>query len=102
LNTIERFITSPPAATNESGSFRTTPDRELFLNTLSWVNERFNWICHAYCLMANHYHLVIETPDGNLSKGIRQINEVYTQAYNQRHHRKSKGKDLTLQRSAAD
>jgi REP element-mobilizing transposase RayT len=76
--------------------FQDDTDRELFLNTLSRVNERFNWICHAYCLMANHYHLVIETPDGNLSKGMRQLNGVYTQAYNRRHHRKSKGKDLTL------
>jgi len=39
--------------------FQDDTDRELFLNTLSRVNERFNWICHAYCLMANHYHLRI-------------------------------------------
>ena len=38
----------------------------------------FNWLCHAYCLMDNHYHPVIETPDGNLSKGMRQLNGVYT------------------------
>ena len=37
--------------------------------------------------MNNHYHLVIETPDGNLSKGMRQLNGVYTQAFNHRHHR---------------
>lgn len=37
--------------------------------------------------MRNHYHLVIETPDGNLSKGMRQLNGVYTQTYNRRHHR---------------
>jgi putative transposase len=67
--------------------FQDDDDRELFLNTLSRVNERFHWICHAYCLMGNHYHLVIETPDGNLSKGMRQLNGVYTQAYNRRHHR---------------
>jgi len=51
------------------------------------VSERFHWLCHAYCLMGNHYHLVIETPDGNLSKGMRQLNGVYTQAFNRRHHR---------------
>ena len=67
--------------------FQDDTDRELFLNTLSQVNERFHWICHAYCLMGNHYHLVIETPDGNLSKGMRQLNGVYTQAFNRRHHR---------------
>jgi len=46
-----------------------------------------NWMCHAYCLMTNHYHLLIETPDGNLSKGMRQLNGVFTQASNRRHGR---------------
>ena len=67
--------------------FKDDRDRELFLNTLAQVTERFHWICHAYCLMNNHYHLVIETPDGNLSKGMRQLNGVYTQAFNKRHSR---------------
>jgi putative transposase len=67
--------------------FKDDSDRELFLKTLAQVNERFHWICHAYCLMNNHYHLVIETPDGNLSKGMRQLNGVYTQAFNKRHRR---------------
>ena len=51
------------------------------------VVERFNWVCHAYCLMENHYHLVIETPEGNLSKGMRHLNGVFTQATNRRHGR---------------
>lgn len=67
--------------------FKDDGDRELFLTTLWQVSERFHWLCHAYCLMGNHYHLVIETPDGNLSKGMRQLNGVYTQAFNRRHHR---------------
>jgi putative transposase len=67
--------------------FKEDSDRELFLSTLAHVNERFHWICHAYCLMNNHYHLVIETPDGNLSKGMRQLNGVYTQKFNKRHGR---------------
>jgi len=67
--------------------FKDDSDRELFLNTLARVTEQFHWICHGYCLMNNHYHLVIETPDGNLSKGMRQLNGVYTQAFNQRHRR---------------
>jgi len=54
---------------------------------LSQVTERFHWLCHAYCLMDNHYHLVVETPDANLSQGMRQLNGVYTQAYNRRHRR---------------
>ena len=63
------------------------PDRELFLDTLSQIVERFNWLCHAYCLMGNHYHLMIETPDGNLTAGMRQLNGVYTQRFNRRHRR---------------
>ena len=54
---------------------------------LAEVVERFNWLCHAYCLMTNHYHLVVETPDANLSKGMRQLNGMYTQATNRRHKR---------------
>ncbi|MBZ0157852.1 MAG: transposase [Alphaproteobacteria bacterium] len=60
-------------------------DRASFLGIVESVVKRFNWLCHAYCLMNNHYHLLIETPDGNLSKGMRQLNGVYTQAYNRRH-----------------
>ena len=62
-------------------------DRTAFLEILDEVIQRFNWVCRAYCLMGNHYHLVIETPDGNLSKGMRQLNGVYTQASNRRHGR---------------
>lgn len=61
--------------------FRTDQDRIRFLNTLQHVNKRHNWICHAYCLMDNHYHLLVETPDGNLAIGMRQLNGVYTQLF---------------------
>ena len=44
-----------------------------------------HWLCHAYCLMDNHYHLLVETPEGNLSAGMRQLNGVYTQAFNRTH-----------------
>jgi REP element-mobilizing transposase RayT len=67
--------------------FHNDEDRSLFLHILKKVNDRFNWLCHAYCLMDNHYHLIIETPDGNLSKGMRQLNGVYTQAFNKEHKR---------------
>ncbi len=67
--------------------FKDDEDRELFLDTLTKVNERYNWLCHAYCLMNNHYHLLIETPDGNLSKGMRHLNGIYTQRYNKRYKR---------------
>ena len=42
-------------------------DRGLWLNILGHICERFNWVVHAYCQMGNHYHILIETPDGNLS-----------------------------------
>lgn len=61
-------------------------DRRAFFEILASVVERCNWRCHAYCLMDNHYHLVIETPDGNLSYGMRQLNGIYTQQYNRAHH----------------
>jgi len=67
--------------------FKDDQDRENFLRTLQHVNKRYNWLCHAYCLMDNHYHLLIETPDGNLSLGMRQLNGVYTQLFNNRHRR---------------
>ena len=62
-------------------------DREQMLLLLGEVCERFNWVVHSYCLMSNHYHLLIETPDGNLSKGMRQLNGVYTQRFNRKHGR---------------
>jgi putative transposase len=62
-------------------------DRGAFLDVLSSVIEQFNWTCYAYCLMSNHYHLLVQTPDANLSKGMRQLNGVYTQAYNRRHNK---------------
>ncbi len=62
-------------------------DRELFLEVLQEVCERFNWTPHAYCLMSNHYHLLLETPDSNLAKGMRHLNGVYTQRFNRKHKR---------------
>ncbi len=67
--------------------FRNDRDRKIFLDIMGDVIERFHFICHAYCLMDNHYHLVIETPEGNLSEGMRQINGVYTQRYNFLHQK---------------
>ena len=67
--------------------FEDDTDRAQFLSVLADVVADFNWICHAYCLMSNHYELIIETPDGNLSKGMRQLNGVFTQISNRRHHR---------------
>jgi len=62
-------------------------DREMFLAVLAHVVDRFGWICHAYCLMSNHFHLMIETPRSNLSRGMGQLNGMYTQRFNRTHAR---------------
>jgi putative transposase len=60
-------------------------DRQQFLTVLGEVVVRTGWIVHAYVLMDNHYHLLIETPQANLSRGMRQLNGVYTQRFNSLH-----------------
>ena len=67
--------------------FDDNEDREQFLAVLQEVVLRFNWLCHAYCLMDNHYHLMVETVDANLSEGLRQLDGVYTQRFNRAHGR---------------
>ena len=67
--------------------FLVDPDRDLFLDVLADVVKRFNWRCHAYCQMTNHYHLLIETIEPTLSRGMRHLNGVYTQEFNRRHRR---------------
>lgn len=62
-------------------------DRDAWLELLGQVCERFNWHSHAYCLMSNHYHVVVETPEGNLAQGMRQLNGVYTQYVNRTYKR---------------
>ncbi len=61
-------------------------DRLDWLEVLGTVCDRFNWVIHAFCQMTNHYHVLLETVDGNLSKGMRQLNGLYTQRFNRRHH----------------
>jgi REP element-mobilizing transposase RayT len=62
-------------------------DRKRFLVVLTSVVSRYHVLCHAYCLMGNHYHLLLETPEANLSRAMRQLNGVYSQAFNRRHRR---------------
>jgi len=66
--------------------YQNDDDRENFLDVLASVIVRFGWICHSYCLMGNHYHLLIETPEPTLCGGMRQLNGVYTQRYNRSHN----------------
>lgn len=60
-------------------------DRIAFLSVLETVVSRFGWLLHSYVLMNSHYHLIVECPKANLSKGMRQLNGVYTQHFNRRH-----------------
>ena len=62
-------------------------DRLAWLEIFAQVCQRFNWVCHAWCQMSNHYHILIETPEANLSQGMRQLNGVYTQWINRSHSR---------------
>lgn len=62
--------------------FRNDIQRAIFLELLDECNKAFNVEIHAYCLMDNHYHLLISTPDANLSRVMRHLNGVYTQQYN--------------------
>lgn len=62
-------------------------DRHRFLDLLGKEVTQQGWFCYAYCLMDNHYHLLIETPEPNLVAGMRRLNGVYTQAFNRRHRR---------------
>jgi REP element-mobilizing transposase RayT len=67
--------------------FLSDADRQTFLDTLAATIEKYNWLCHAFCLLDNHYHAINETLDPNLSLGMRQLNGVYTQAFNRGHQR---------------
>ena len=67
--------------------FEGDDDRRRFLTLLTETVERRGWTCHAWCLMDNHYHLLIETASADLGRGMRQINGVYTQRFNRAHGR---------------
>jgi len=62
-------------------------DRRIFLELLGEQVRQHGWICYAWCLMDNHYHLLIETPEANLSRGMQSLNGCYTQRFNRRHQR---------------
>ncbi len=72
-------------------TFLNNEDRKLFLETLFHVVTRYGWLCHAYCLMDNHYHLLVETPKPTLCIGMRHLNGVYTQGFNRQHKRVGMG-----------
>ena len=65
--------------------FRDDLDRDYYLRLLAWVVARQGWLLLAYCLMDNHTHLLIETPEPNLGQGMQQLHGYYAQAFNDRH-----------------
>lgn len=72
---------------NKRKIFLDDKDRRGFLKWIADVAKTHNLIIHAYCLMTNHYHLLVETPDGNLSTAMRDLNGNYSQWFNARHRR---------------
>jgi len=62
-------------------------DREIFVRLLRDEIGQQGWICYAWCLMDNHYHFLIETPEANLARGMQRLNGRYTQGFNRRHGR---------------
>ena len=62
--------------------FPAEPYFQAFVHTLAEAHDRFRVIIHAYCLLPNHYHLLVQTPHANLSRVMRHINGVYTQRHN--------------------
>jgi REP element-mobilizing transposase RayT len=67
--------------------FKSQRDREKFLEYLASATERYGAVIHAYCLMGNHFHLLLETPEANLSQIMRHINGAYTTYFNTKRKR---------------
>jgi len=67
--------------------FFSDDDRLHFLRLVARVVERFSWICYAYCLMDNHYHLFVETTLANISQGMKHLNGIFAQYINWKHKR---------------
>ena len=67
--------------------FWSDKDRELFIDTLDEACGRCGWRIHAYVLMGNHYHLLLETPEANLVDGMKWFQGTYTQRFNSRNRR---------------
>jgi len=76
---------SPHGVIGVRPSIGEVEDREDWLEVLGQVCTRFNWVVHVYCQMTNHYHVLVETVDGNHAQGMRQLNGLYTQRLNRRH-----------------
>jgi REP element-mobilizing transposase RayT len=67
--------------------FHNERDWIKFISFMARVIKKYNWICHAYCLMGTHYHILLETPDANMVPGMKQLNQFYSQFYNWKYQR---------------
>lgn len=72
---------------NRMAIFVDVVDRSVLLAGLDYVARRYQWRCLAYCLLGNHYHLLVQTPEPNLSAGMRLLNSLYAAHFNARHRR---------------
>lgn len=72
---------------NHQAVFLDDQDRRLFLDVVAEAVQRLGIEVHAYCLMTNHYHLLVRCPDAQLSRAMKHIGQVYTQRFNKRHDR---------------
>ena len=70
-----------------SDIYKSDRDRERFLGYLETAHKRFNIIIHAYCLLSNHYHFIVETPFANLGKFMQFLNSSYTMYFNTKRKR---------------
>lgn len=67
--------------------FRDDTDRATFMEVLGRVLDRHGWKCHLHCLLGTHYHLLVETPEGDLAAGMHRLNWFYARFFNGRHGR---------------
>ncbi|MBU4390967.1 MAG: transposase, partial [Actinobacteria bacterium] len=72
---------------SEQDIYLSDDDRHDFLEKLAEVVSKFDWECYAYCLMDTHYHLLIETPQANLSEGMHKLNSDYCKRFNWKHEK---------------
>jgi putative transposase len=72
---------------NKCSIYADDRDRELFMFALRRIARKFGWLFYAYCLMGNHYHLVMQIGEAGISRGMCELNTWYAVNYNARHNR---------------
>ena len=82
-----RTTTSGNRGVAKATVFHSDEDRHQFIAMLAGVIDEHGWICSSYCLMKNHYHLTLTTPEPNLGAGMGRLSQLYAQWFNRRHDR---------------